>query len=54
MPGLNAEVAIVVGLVPGLTQEELGVVLGRVQEELASSDVIADRVDSLEIKLATA
>lgn len=54
VPGLNAEVAIVVGLVPGLTQEELGVVLGRVQEELASSDVIADRVDSLEIKLATA
>lgn len=54
VPGRGAEVAIVVSLVPGLTQDEVTTVVQRVQGALAASEVITDRVDSLEIRLAQA
>jgi len=52
--GGNAEVTIVLTLAPGLTQPELDAIIERVQRELAHSDVVAQRVDTLELKLATA
>ena len=52
--GRGAEIAIVLSLTPGLTQPELDAVLERVQRELAHSDVVAQRVDTLELRLATA
>ena len=51
-PGRGAEVAIVLRLVSGLTQPEVDAIVGRVQRELAYSDVVAQRVDSLELRLA--
>jgi len=53
-PGRGAEVAVVLRLVPGLTQPELDVIVARVQRELAYSDVVAQRLDSLELRLAQA
>jgi hypothetical protein len=53
-PGRGAEVAIVLRLVPGLTKPELDVVVSRVQRELARSDVVAQRLDSLELRLTEA
>jgi len=53
-PGRGAEVAIVLRLVSGLTQPEVDVVVSRVQRELAYSEVVAQRVDSLELRLAEA
>ncbi|MFV0286767.1 MAG: SseB family protein [Demequina sp.] len=53
-PGRGAEVAIVLRLVAGLTQPEVDAVLERVQRELAHSDVVAQRIDSLELRLAQA
>ncbi|MDE0573302.1 SseB family protein [Demequina sp. B12] len=53
-PGDGAEIAVVLALVPGLTRPEVDAVLERVQRELAQSDVIAQRVDSLEVKLTQA
>jgi hypothetical protein len=52
VPGVASEVAVMLRLAPGLTRPELEDVLARVQHELAASDVIAQRVDSLELKLA--
>ncbi|WP_062134562.1 SseB family protein [Demequina aestuarii] len=52
--GNGAEVAVVLRLTPGLTQPEVDDVVQRVQRELAHSDVVAQRVDSLELRLATA
>ena len=54
VPGRGAEVAVVLRLVPGLTQPEVDAVLERAQRELAQSAVVAQRVDSLELRLATA
>ncbi|WP_084100524.1 SseB family protein [Demequina sp. NBRC 110051] len=54
VPGRGAEVAVVLSLVPGLTQPEVNGVVERVQRELAHSDVVAQRIDSLELRLATA
>jgi hypothetical protein len=51
-PGRGAEVAIVLSLVAGLTQPELDIIVSRVQRELAYSDVVAQRLDSLELRLA--
>jgi len=51
-PGRGAEVAVVLSLVSGLTQPELDIILSRVQRELAYSDVVAQRLDSLELRLA--
>ncbi|MDN4483935.1 SseB family protein [Demequina lignilytica] len=52
--GRSAEVAVVLRLVPGLTQPEVDSVVRRVQHQLAQSPVVAQRVDSLELRLATA
>lgn len=54
VPGNGAEIAIVLRLTAGLTQPEVDDVVQRVQQELAHSDVVAQRVDSLELRLATA
>ncbi|WP_062318402.1 SseB family protein [Demequina maris] len=52
--GRGAEVAIVLRLVAGLTQPEVDAVVERVQHELARSNVVAQRVDSVELRLAQA
>lgn len=54
VPGRSAEVAVVVTLVPGLTRAELDEAVRGVQEALAASEVIADRVDGLELTLRAA
>jgi hypothetical protein len=54
VPGRGAEVAVVLRLVPGLTQEDVNALVQRVQGALAASETIAQRVDSLEIRLAQA
>ncbi len=53
-PGRGAEVAIVLRLVPGLTQPEVEAVVQRVQRELSYSEIIAQRLDSLELRLSGA
>ena len=53
-PGKGAEVAIVLRLIPGLTQPEVEAIVQRVQRELSYSEVIAQRLDSLELRLAGA
>ncbi|WP_430866991.1 SseB family protein [Demequina aurantiaca] len=52
--GRGAEVAIVLNLAAGLTQPEVDDLIQRVQRELAQSDVVATRIDSLELRLAQA
>jgi len=52
-PGRQAEVAVVVALVPGLAQAAVDDAVRRVHEALAESSVVADRVDSMELRLAT-
>lgn len=52
-PGRDAEVSVVVTLVPGLTQPEVNDLVRRVQRDLAASEVVASRVDSLSIRLAS-
>ncbi|WP_062465098.1 SseB family protein [Demequina soli] len=54
VPGRGAEVAVVLRLVPGLTQPELDAILERVQAQLARAAVVAQRIDSLELRLAQA
>ena len=51
--GRSAEVAVVLFLAPGLDKPSLDDAVRGVQEALAASAVVADRVDSLEIRLAT-
>ena len=53
-PGRGAEVAIVLRLIPGLTRPEVDAVIQRVQRELSYSEIIAQRLDSLELRLAGA
>jgi len=53
-PGTTSEIAIVLRLVPGLSQGELDDVLRRVQRELSYNEVVAQRLDSLELRLAQA
>ena len=53
-PGRAAEVAIVLRLASGLTQPEVDGIVSRVQRELARSEVVAQRIDSLELRLAEA
>ncbi len=52
--GRRTEVTIVLRLVPGLRQAEVDEILQRVQRELSYSDVVAQRLDSLELRLAEA
>ncbi len=54
LPGRGAEVAVVLSLEPGLDRTALDDVVRDVHEALAASTVIAERVDSLELRLATA
>lgn len=53
-PGTTSEIAVVLRLVPGLSQPELDDVLRRVQRELSYNEVVAQRLDSLELRLAQA
>ncbi|WP_225754183.1 SseB family protein [Actinotalea sp. Marseille-Q4924] len=54
VPGRRAEVAVVVALAPGLDREDLDRVLRRVGAALAAEEVVAARVDSLEMRVVTA
>ncbi|GAA4732813.1 SseB family protein [Isoptericola chiayiensis] len=53
-PGRKAEVAVVLALDPGLDRAGLDAVLGQVNARLAAARPIADRVDSLELRIAAA
>lgn len=53
-PGRRAEVAVVLSLVPGLDRARLDAVLAQVNEHLAADEIVAARVDSLELRLRTA
>ncbi|EYR64813.1 hypothetical protein N866_04355 [Actinotalea ferrariae CF5-4] len=54
VPGRRAEVCVVVALEPGLDRAALDQVLQRVGAVLAAEDVVAARVDSLEMQVVTA
>ncbi|MCS5729898.1 SseB family protein [Herbiconiux moechotypicola] len=47
----GAEVVVVLGLVPGLDQEALRILLDRVRQRWAVDPVIVDRVDSMSVRL---
>jgi hypothetical protein len=51
VPGRRAEVGVVLTLVPGLDARRLDAVLARVNAALAADEVVAMRVDSLELRL---
>jgi hypothetical protein len=53
-PGRTAEVAVVLALDPGLDRAGLDAVLRQVNARLAASEVVAERVDSLELRIAAA
>jgi SseB protein N-terminal domain len=53
-PGAPAEVRVVLALVAGLDRAGLDDVVGGVGRRLAASDVVAQRVDSLELKVVAA
>lgn len=53
-PGKTAEVAVVLGINPGLTRTQLDSVLAEVNSALASSSLISGRVDSLELRIGRA
>lgn len=50
VPGTRAEVAVVVGLVAGLDRAGLDAVLAQVNAALAGVELVATRVDSLELR----
>ncbi|MFC8192940.1 SseB family protein [Cellulomonas sp. NPDC057328] len=54
VPGTRAEVAVRLGLLPGLDRTALDRVLTQVNAALAADPVVAARVDSLELKLHAA
>ncbi|MBT0995858.1 SseB family protein [Cellulomonas sp. DKR-3] len=54
VPGERAEVAVVVTLVDGLDQAALQAVVAAVNAALAADEVVAERVDSLELRLRRA
>jgi hypothetical protein len=51
VPGARAEVAVVLTLVPGLDRTTLDAVLARVGAALAADETVAQRVDSVEVRL---
>jgi hypothetical protein len=53
-PGLTAEVAVVLRLDPGLDRVGLDAVLAAVNARLGASDVVGERVDSLELRIGAA
>jgi hypothetical protein len=52
--GAAAEVAVVLSLAPGLGSADLEAVIARVEGEIASAAVLAQRIDSLEITIESA
>ncbi|GAA2034250.1 SseB family protein [Pseudokineococcus marinus] len=52
--GRRAETAVVLALAPGLDRPALDALLERVQTRLAASPLVAEAVDSLEVRLTTA
>lgn len=54
VPGTNAEVAVVLTLAPGLDRASLDDAVRRIHEALAALDVVAERVDAIELRLASA
>ena len=52
--GRSAEVAVVLGLNPGLNRAGLDAVLGHVNAALAASSLISERVDALELRIGRA
>lgn len=54
LPGRRAEVAVELVLPPGLDRAALDALLARVNAALAADDVVAERVDSLELRLRSA
>ena len=52
--GAAAEVAVVLSVAPGLGARDLEAVIARVQGEIARAAVLAQRIDSLELKVETA
>ncbi|MEG3614821.1 SseB family protein [Isoptericola haloaureus] len=54
VPGRSAEVAVRLELNPGLDRAGLDTVLGQVNARLAAAKVVAERVDSLELRIAAA
>ncbi len=53
-PGRTAEVAVVLRINAGLDRAGLDAVLRQVNARLGASDVVAERVDSLELRIAAA
>jgi hypothetical protein len=53
-PGEQAELRIVLGVRPGLDAAGVQVLVAAVQDRLAASEAVADRVDSLELRLLPA
>jgi hypothetical protein len=51
VPGTRAEVAVELSLVPGLDRAALDAVLARVGAALAADETVAQRVDSVEVRL---
>jgi hypothetical protein len=52
--GAGAEVAVVLSVAPGLGSAGLAAVIARVEGEIAHAAVLAQRIDSLELKVETA
>ena len=53
-PGRTAEVAVVLGIDPGLTRARLTEVLAEVNAALGASELVSERVDSLELRVGRA
>jgi hypothetical protein len=53
-PGQSAEVGVVVNVDAGLSRDGLDLVIAQVNESLAGSPVIVERVDSIELWIRTA
>lgn len=53
-PGRTAEVAVVLGIDAGLTRAELTEVLAEVNSALGASELVSERVDSLELRVGRA
>lgn len=53
-PGQRAEVAVVLGLVPGLDRVRLDAALAQVNAALAADETVTSRVDSLELRVRAA
>lgn len=52
--GPGPELRLIVGLIPGLNEAEVKAAVGELQNRLAANEEFVERVDSLEVKLASA